>query len=62
MSEEKKENRGGARKGAGRKPTGKQYHVMSITGSKEELDFIRQKADLAGKSISRYVIELVQSS
>lgn len=58
MSEEKKENRGGARKGAGRKATGKQYHIMSVTGSKEELDAIRQKAQEAGKSISRYIIDL----
>lgn len=62
MSEEKKENRGGARKGAGRKPTGKQYHIMSVTGTKEELDAIRQKAQEAGKSISRYIIDLCLNS
>lgn len=52
---------GGARKGAGRKATGKQYHVMSITGTKEELDIIRQKAKEANKSISRYVIDIISS-
>ena len=62
MSEEKKENRGGARKGAGRKATGKQYHIMSVTGSKEELDAIRKKAQEAGKSISRYIIDLCLNS
>ncbi len=62
MIEEKKENRGGARAGAGRKPTGRQYHIMSVTGTKEELDCIREKAQLAGKSISRFIIDLCLNS
>lgn len=58
MENENSKNWGGSRKGAGRKATGKQYHVMSVTGSKEELDVIRQKAKSAEKSISRYLIDL----
>lgn len=56
-SEEKK-SWGGSRKGAGRKATGKHYHVMSITGTEEDLNIIREKAKAKGKSISRYLIEL----
>lgn len=58
MDSVEKERRGGARPGAGRKPTGRQYHVMSVTGTKEELDEIRRKAAFEKKSISRYLIEL----
>lgn len=50
--------RGGVRPGAGRKPTGRKYHVMSVTGTKDELDAIRRKAAEAGKSVSRYLVEL----
>ncbi len=62
MTEENKSKRGGFREGAGRKPTGRQYHVMSITGTKEDLDVIRNKAEKAGKSISKYVIDLVKEN
>ena len=58
MENENSKNWGGARKGAGRKATGKQYYVMSVTGSKEDLDVIREKAKNANKSISRYLIDL----
>lgn len=51
---------GGAREGAGRKP--KQIHkprkpTLSIMGTETELNRLREKADKAGKSISRFVLE-----
>lgn len=57
-----KSGRGGARKGAGRKPTGRKYHVMSVTGSKEELDAIRRKAAAAGKTVSRFLLDAAFAS
>ena len=59
--EEEKSTRGGKRAGAGRKPTGKQYRVMSVTGTQEELDEIRKKAQKAKMSVSRFVIQSILS-
>ena len=56
---EEKTTHGGARKGAGRKPTGKKYHIMSVTGKKEELDAIRELAKTSNKSISRFIIDTI---
>lgn len=51
---------GGAREGAGRKP--KQIHkprkpTLSIMGEEAELNRLRDKAEKAEKSISRFVLE-----
>lgn len=51
---------GGARKGAGRKPV--EIHkprkpTLSIMGNESELNRLREKAEKAGKSISRFVLE-----
>lgn len=51
---------GGAREGAGRKPV--EVHKprkpsMAIVGTESELNRLREKADKAGKSISRFVLE-----
>ena len=51
---------GGAREGAGRKPV--EIHkprkpTLSIMGTESELNRLRNKANNAGKSISRFVLE-----
>ena len=51
---------GGAREGAGRKPV--EVHKprkpsMAIVGTESELNRLREKADKAGKSISRFILE-----
>lgn len=51
---------GGAREGAGRKPV--EVHKprkpsMAIVGTETELNRLREKADKARKSISRFVLE-----
>lgn len=51
---------GGAREGAGRKPV--EQHKprkpsLAIVGTETELNRLREKADKAGKSISRFVLE-----
>ncbi len=64
--------RGGFRPGAGRKAgwsergeaggrpmTGKEYKTISIAASPEEIEQIRQQAKLAGKSVSRYVVDII---
>lgn len=51
---------GGARKGAGRKPVEirkPRKPTLSIMGTESELNRLRAKADKAGKSISRFVLE-----
>lgn len=47
--------------GGGRKATGRKKIFVSatISGTQEEIDLIKQKAKEQGKSVSRYVIELV---
>lgn len=51
---------GGAREGAGRKPV--EIHKprkpsMAIVGTESELNRLRKKANKAGKSTSRFVLE-----
>lgn len=54
---------GGAREGAGRKPV--EVHKprkpsMAIVGTETELNRLRKKADKAGKSTSRFVLESLE--
>ncbi len=59
MAEEKK-NRGGFREGSGRKTTGERGKTSNISFriSPEEKAVIDSKAKAAGKSTSRYMIDL----
>ena len=61
---ESQNERGGKRQGAGRPKTGrlKIYVNHTISGSKEEIEMIKKKAAEQNKTVSRYVIELVQKS
>ena len=65
---EKNENSnwGGSREGSGRKKgsgTGrkKEFLSTSISGTPEEIAILKEKAILAGKSVSRYVLDWVLS-
>ena len=64
--------RGGFRPGAGRKSgwsdrgerggrpaTGKEYKTLSIATTPDEIEQIKQQASSAGKSVSRYIIDIV---
>ena len=64
--------RGGFRPGAGRKSgwsdrgerggrpaTGKEYKNHSIAATPDEIEQIKQQASSAGKSVSRYIIDIV---
>ena len=55
-----KNTHGGARPGAGRKrlDTEARRATMAISGTKTELETIRQKAKASGKTTSRFLIEL----
>ena len=55
-----KNTHGGARPGAGRKrqDTEPRRATMAISGTKTELETIRQKAKASGKTTSRFLIEL----
>ena len=55
-----KTTHGGARPGAGRKrqDTEARRATMAISGTKKELETIRQKAKSSGKTTSRFLIEL----
>ena len=56
----KKATHGGARPGAGRKrqDTEARRATISISGTKTELETIRQKAKASGKTTSRFLLEL----
>lgn len=56
----KKATHGGARPGAGRKrqDTEARRATIAISGTKTELETIRQKAKASGKTTSRFLIEL----
>lgn len=58
--ENKQNTHGGARPGAGRKrhDTEARRATMAISGTKTELETIRQKAKASGKTTSRFLIEL----
>ena len=49
-----KSGRGGNRKGAGRKPTGKNPRI-TITISKENLEWLRQQKDSYGKIVNKLI-------
>jgi len=58
--------RGGKREGAGRPvgtKTGRtvEYKTISISALPEEVEIIKEAAKKAGKTVSRYLIELVIS-
>lgn len=59
METEKKSNRGGARVGSGRKATGRKiiYKTVSISGTPEEIEQLKQLAEKSGKTFSRFIIE-----
>ena len=48
---------GGARKGAGRKPSGNPTKKMSVAMRETELRLLKAAAEDAGKSFSRYVVD-----
>lgn len=57
-----KENKkiwGGRRVNSGRKPTGKKYKTISISGIDFEIDKIKQNAKKNNKTISRFVLDKV---
>lgn len=58
--------RGRVREGAGRKKgsgTGRKkiFQSTSVSGTPEEIAVLKEKAQLAGKSVSRYVLDWVLS-
>ncbi|MBQ4015331.1 MAG: hypothetical protein II610_08805 [Treponema sp.] len=61
---ESKKTRGGARAGAGRKTTGEagKTSVITVRISPGEKATIEAKAKQAGKSVSRYIIDLALSA
>lgn len=50
--------RGGARENAGRKPTGLKRVSFSVSCQLEELERIKELARKAGKTVSRYLLDL----
>lgn len=60
MESQEKKGRGGARPGAGRKSKGEnaKRKTISISGTPAEIDELKQKAAEAGKTTSRFLIEL----
>ena len=50
-------SRGGARPGAGRKPSGEPLKKLSIAPHLSEYDALKNAAALAGKTLSRFVID-----
>ena len=53
-----KNTHGGARKGAGRKATGVRRVSFSVSCQPEELAAVKAKAAAAGKSVSRFLLDL----
>ena len=60
MSESCKSSRGGAREGAGKKNTGARGKTANLNFrlSPQELETIKLLASQAGKSVSRYLVDL----
>lgn len=60
MNESCKSSRGGAREGAGRKTTGEKGKSANLNFrlSPDELETIKALAEQAGKSVSRYLVDL----
>ena len=50
---------GGAREGSGRKATGrmKEFKTISICGTPEEVERLKKKAKVSGKTVSRFVLD-----
>lgn len=57
MSAEKNTH-GGARKGAGRKATGVRRVSFSVSCQPEEAERVKELAQAAGKSVSRFLLDL----
>ena len=53
-----KNTHGGVRKGAGRKATGVRRVSFSVSCQPEELAAVKEKAAAAGKSVSRFLLDL----
>lgn len=53
-----KGNWGGARKGAGRKPTGSNTETITLTLTKEQAALLKQYAEEAGMTVSRLVVRM----
>lgn len=51
---------GGARPGAGRKPTGKKTKCYTVTLPMEEAEELERRAAQYGKSINKYLRDLIQ--
>lgn len=51
----------GARAGCGRKATGRQkiYATTAIAGTPEEIEKLKKAAAAAGKSVSRFVLDMI---
>ena len=50
-------SRGGARPGAGRKPSGERARTTSINPRRSEYAILKAAAEQAGKTFSRFVID-----
>ena len=63
-TEIKKDGRGGARPGCGRKATGRQkvYATTAIAGAPEEIEKLKKAAADAGKSVSRLVLDMMSTT
>ena len=56
-----KGRRGGPQPGSGRPriDVHKKFKTISISGSPEEIELIQERAKASGKSVSRYIIDIV---
>lgn len=50
-------NWGGARKGAGRKPTGKKTKFITLTLSIEQAEELKRRADSVDMTVSRFIVK-----
>ena len=59
MDAKEKTTWGGSRQGSGRKATGRKaiYKTVSISGTPEEIEQLKQLAEKSGKTFSRFIIE-----
>ena len=62
MSEEEKKYTGYGYHGGGRKATGIKRVSFSVSCQPEELDKVKELAEKAGKSVSRFLLDLALKS
>lgn len=62
MSEEEKKYTGYGYHGGGRKATGVKRVSFSVSCQPEELDKVKELAEKAGKSVSRFLLDLALKS